>query len=94
MPYKDQAKQREAIKKAVNRHRQGITDGITQEGKNEQGITYHPIIYALTDKAKRVKLEKISQALKDRRLLDRVHYGAGVNSLEMSVVDEMLKVTA
>ena len=32
MPYKDESKQKEAIRKAVQKHRQGITEGITEEG--------------------------------------------------------------
>ena len=38
MPYKDKEAQKEAVRKAVNKHRKGITsEGIT--GVNSEGIT-------------------------------------------------------
>ena len=43
--YKDKTKQKEAVKKAVRKHRQGITP----KGITEQGITYPHIIDKLTD---------------------------------------------
>jgi len=58
MPYKDESKQKEAIRKAVQKHRQGITEGITEEGITEgiteEGITTNNVIprydYELTVK--------------------------------------------
>jgi len=37
--YKDKEKQREAVKRAVEKHRKGITEGITNEGITEKGVT-------------------------------------------------------
>ena len=40
MPYKDKGKQKEAVRRAVDKHRKGITsEGITSEGITEQGTT-------------------------------------------------------
>ena len=58
MTYKSKAKQREAVRKAVHKHRQGITEGIT----SGEGITYPNIIDKLTDPIWRPRLEKICNA--------------------------------
>ena len=64
MPYKDKEKQKEAVKRAVDKHRKGIT----LEGITEQGITEYPaIVHALCDPVKRAKLEKIYEELIIRR---------------------------
>ena len=41
MPYKDKEKQKQAISEAVKRHRQGITEGITEDRvlHGKEGIT-------------------------------------------------------
>ena len=57
--YKDKEKQREAVKKAVQKHR-----GITSEGITEQGITHPDIIDKLTDPRWRTHLEKVCSAFK------------------------------
>ena len=36
MPYKDKEAQKEAVAEAVKKHRQGITQGITEEGITQQ----------------------------------------------------------
>jgi len=41
--YKDKEKQRESVRKAVEKHRKGITEGITNEGITEKGVT-EPVI--------------------------------------------------
>ena len=73
--YKNKEKQREAVKKAVQKHRQGITIGedvaqkvrvreIVSKGITQQGITYPDIIDKLTDESWRPRLEKICHAFK------------------------------
>lgn len=54
---------------------------------------YHPIMYALTDKVKREKLQKICASLRNHNVLDRVYYGCGTYSLNMDTVSELLEVT-
>jgi hypothetical protein len=91
MPYKDSAKQREAVKKAVQKRRTGITKGITSGGITDQGITsIRPIIHALADPERRVKLRLICESLKRRRLLDMVNYGCGVDPTPITEVDQLL----
>ncbi len=90
--YKDKEKQKEAVKRAVLKHR-GITKGITSEGITEQGITpYHSILDDLIDPIRRKKLGAISLALKRRKGLDsKVFYGIG--GLSMDVVGDLLDAT-
>ena len=61
--------------------------------KPVSNLNYHPVLYALTDPIKRKKLEKICESLGNRRLLDRVFYGAGKHSLDMGTVKDLLEVT-
>lgn len=58
--YKNKEKQRAAVKKAVQKHREGITQGIT----SMEGITYPDIIHKLTDPYWRKHLEKVCPAFK------------------------------
>lgn len=59
--YKNKEKQREAVKKAVQKHRTGITQGIT----STEGITPYPdIIDKLINKIWRGKLERICLSFK------------------------------
>ena len=94
MPYKSKAAQKEAIRKAVEKHRKGITLGITEEGITEKDtkkdvIPYHPIIYALADIKKRAKLRAICQSLDNRGLLEQVSYGTR-HPISMAIVNELL----
>ena len=76
MPYKDPQKQKEAIKKAVQKYRKGITEaGITEAGITDKYQNVRPIIKALADPVKRKKLQAIYQSLKDHRVLGNVYYG-------------------
>ena len=87
MPYKDKVLQREAIRRAVAKHR-----GITGEGITGEGITQYPaIVEALCDPVKRNKLEAIYQSLKAHNVLGEVRYGVFGPTFE--VVGEMLEVT-
>lgn len=90
MPYKSKEAQKEANRKANRKYRQ---KGITPEGITEQGITqdYPAIILALTDPIKRVKLEKITQSLKEHSVSELVRYG--VLGPTFDVVGELLEVT-
>lgn len=92
--YKDKAKQREAVKRAVDKHR-GITKGITEEGITGQGITRYPaIIYALTDPIKRKKLEDITQSLKIHKQDGNVYYGyPGLGGVPFDIVGDLLEAT-
>ena len=88
MPYKDKETQREAVKKAVEKHR-GITKGITEQGITGEGITRYPaLLYALVEK--RAKLEAICQSLGKYR--GQVTYGVG--GPDFFMVSEMLECTA
>ena len=57
--YKDKEKQKEAVRKAVQKHR-GITEGITSTG----GITHPDIIDKLTDPKWRDRIGKVCDAFK------------------------------
>ena len=93
MPYKDKERQKQAIKEAVNKHRQGITSGITNEGITGQGITtIRPVIRTLSDPVKRDKLRKICQSLQDFRQLDNVYLGCGKDPIPMTEVSELPEV--
>lgn len=90
MPYKDKEKQRKAVRDAVNKHRKGITS----EGITEQGITRYPaIIHALVNPEKRLKLEKITQSLKNFKVADKVYYGCSKDSVPFDVVGDLLEAT-
>ena len=92
-PYKDKVLQREAVKKAVQKHRV-LQEGITKEGITSSGITeYHPIMRWLIPGEKRDKLERIVQSLKRHNVLRNSYLGCGVHSLPLDVVAEMLEVT-
>ena len=89
MPYKDKTKQKEAMRKAVDKHRQGITSqGITKEGITE----YPAILEALVDPIKRAKLKRIHESLRTRGLLGEVRYG--VYGPTFDIVGELLEVTS
>jgi len=90
MPYKDRDKQKEAVKKAVDKHR-GITKGITSEGITPMGITdyYPPVVYALLDPVKRKKLEYICQALRDE---DKPEVRYGVEGPTFDTITELLSI--
>ena len=90
-PYKDKEKARNYAKGAMKRRREGITGGITKEGITSLGIT-HPVMKWLIGE-KRDKLEKIVQGLKRHNVLRNSYLGAGVHSLPMEIVAEMLEVT-
>lgn len=94
MPYKDKGKQKEAVKRAVDKHR-GITKGITSEGITEQGITQYPaIIHSLVSLEKRKKLEAIYQSLKEFKVADKVFYGyPGLGGVPFDMVGEYLEAT-
>ena len=91
MPYKDRVLQREAVKKAVQKHR------VLQEGRTKQGITegrteYPAIIKALADPVKRAKLRAICGSLGKRGLQRQVYYGyPGLGGVPMDVVYELLE---
>ena len=86
MPYKDKEKQREAIKKAVARHRKGIT----MEGITEQGIT-PPVMKCLVPGEERKKMEAIVQSLKKHTQLPNVYLGCGKYSLPLHIVGEVVR---
>ena len=78
--YKDKEKQREAVRKAVAKHRQGITSG----------ITYPAIIEALVAPKRRAMLEFISYDLNRKGLGRKVRYGGP----DFEVISELLEATA
>ena len=95
--YKDKAKQRDAVKAAVAKHRQGITSP-------PAGITFNvELANALLDPVKEAKLRSICYRLKekgkahdyvndcDTTYLDMVNYGLD-NPVKLSVINEMLNV--
>ena len=60
--YKDKETQRKAVKAAVNKHRKGITEGITKQGITPdlpEGITLHRFI-----DGKRVELTEVPKGFK------------------------------
>ena len=91
MPYKDKEAQKEAVKKAVNKHRV-LQKGITSEGITGQGITKYPaILEAIVDPEKRKKLEKITLSLKEHKVAELVRYGCYGPTFD--VVGDLLEVT-
>ena len=100
MPYKNKVLQREAVKKAVQKHRvlqQGITEDVTPKESLalQDSVTpvTHPVLNWLVDPGKRKKLEAVFRSLKDRNQLENVRFGAGDYSLPMDIVGEMLEAT-
>ena len=93
--YKDKEKQREAVKRAVQKHR-GITEGIT-EGITPQGITdlsgdTQDLLDKLTDPIWRGRLEKICRAFESSHhpsYSDTCFLG----NYELPLVCELLEVT-
>ena len=93
MSYKDPEKQKEAVRKAVEKHRV-LHQGITKEGITTQGITYPPILHALIDPIKRKKLEAIYQSLRRHNKADKVFYGfPGLGGVPFNIVGDYLEVT-
>ena len=96
--YKDEAKQREAVRKAVAKHRGITTSPFKGEDITGVGITsgitdIPPIINALLDPKKRAMLEFVSQDIK-RRGLPGENLFYGVNGLSFSEIPEFLRITA
>ena len=104
MPYNDKVLQREAVKKAVQKHRvlhtnkQGITErdngeGLTR-GVNNEGITeYHPILEYLVDPVKRDKLERFCHSLRQHNQLGEVYFGCR-QPLSFDIVEGLLQATS
>ena len=93
MPYKDKVLQKEAVRRAVQKHRV-LQEGITKEGITAEGITeYHPVMKWLIPGERRDKLEKIVASLKRHNVLRNSYLGAGIHSLPMDIVGEMLEIT-
>jgi len=91
MPYKDPQKQKEAIKKAVQKYRKGITEaGITEAGITDKYQNVRPIIKALADPVKRKKIEAIYQSLKAHNVLSNTYYGCGTDSTPFEEVGKLL----
>jgi len=96
--YKNKAKQREAVRKAVAKHR-GITPSpLTGEGFTGVGITsgitdIPPIINALLDSKKRGMLEFVSQEIQ-RKGLPGENLFYGVNGFDFTEIPELLRITA
>ena len=78
--YKSKDKQRKVVRKAVAKHRQGITLGITTPA----------IVRAIVNK--RPMLEYISEDLNRKHLGDQLRYGIGGPTFE--VIDKLLEATA
>jgi len=86
MPYKDKEKQKEAVRKAVNKKRGNVIPCNTIEQK---GITkvetvipdvipiddYPPIVHYLADDTKREKLRRISDSLSNHNVSELVRFG-------------------
>jgi len=90
--YKDKTKQKEAVRKAVRKHRQGITpEGITTKRSNKQGVTYPHIIDKLTDPAWRAHLESVCQGFARRQDLKECTYLGGV---PLTIVCDWLECTS
>ena len=95
MPYKDKVLQREAVKKAVQKHRVLHTnkEGITEQGVTLEGITeYHPILEYLIDPIKRDKLERICHSLRQHNQLGEVYFGCR-QPLSFDIVEGLLQAT-
>lgn len=98
-PYKDPEKQKEAIRKAVKKHREGITTEVGITPKNvipktmpSGGRVTPTLLNFLVDKDKRRKLEAICMALDRRDLGGEVRFGAG--GVTFQEIEELLLTTA
>ena len=90
MPYKDKEKQKEAVRKAVDKHRKGITEqGITEQGITEDGAYFKdgvemvPASYVqgLNGKRYEVLPERPRYVtLSDGQVLDRANQSEGHTS--------------
>ena len=89
--YKDKERQREAVKKAVERHRV-LQKGITSEGITGQGITPRlSLVEKLVDPEWRGKLVKIHRSLASFNVDGVVRLG--ISGPTFDVVGELLDVT-
>jgi len=87
--YKSKEKQREAVRKAVSKHCQGITS-------EKEGITYPDIIDKLTDSKWRSRLEKICLAFKEShnpKYAEDVYLGISAPCYPMDEVCNLLEAT-
>ena len=81
MPYKDKVAQKEAVKRAVQRHRvlQGEDNVIPKTRKDviprDTRQPVRPIIIALADPVKRERLRAICSELSTHKVLDDVYFG-------------------
>jgi len=80
------------LSKKANKARMKSTR-VVQPMCNLKDRKYHPLIYALTDPIKRAKLQSVCDELGKRHLLDRLYYGIGKNSIDFSIVNQMLEAT-
>ena len=96
--YKDKEKQKEAVRKAVEKHRKGITS----EGITQQGITLHSGPRVRFENGSYIHIVKLVE-LKSRGLLEylveHAKIGAdnlrvGVNGPTITECKELLEVTA
>lgn len=95
MPYKDKEAQRKANRERMQRVRQGNTkqDTVLPVTPPDVLPNYHPIMHWLVDKDKRKKLEAIVERLEDKKLLGKVYYGAGQDSIDFVRVSQLLDAT-
>jgi len=86
----EKALQREQTKDRVKRYRER-RKSVTLEGVTSESVTTaRPIIHALADPDKRLKLRKICQSLSDHKVLDEAYYGCGRDPVPMSEVSRLL----
>ncbi|KKL84604.1 hypothetical protein LCGC14_1963120 [marine sediment metagenome] len=96
MPYKDGETGRNKAKERMKRmrERKGVTEGVTSEGCNMEGVTEYPanmkpLLTALGDIKQRAKLRAIYESLGRRDLTTHVHYG--IHGVTFDVVGELLE---
>lgn len=85
MPYKDKVKQREAQRKSMSRAR----NVKPCETLNRN----HPLLIALVDPDKRIKLTRICRELENKSLLGRLWFGPPYAGISFEVVIDYLDAT-
>ena len=88
---------REVHKEYMRKRREGSQKGIVhRQGSQKEGMgitAYHPVLDWLVDPVKRRKLEAITQSVDRHKQTGPVYLGAGVHSLPLDSVAEMLDAT-
>ena len=74
MPYKDKEQAKQASKERMRLHRQGVTQGVTSDGCNKQGVTLHPAIIRTIDRMSTLPDGTLDEQERSRRMAIATNY--------------------